>query len=913
MAIRVDRQNTAARARAGATGGSATLLASIVNSSDDAITAKTLDGIITSWNPAAEQIYGYSAEEILGKPISMLSHPDRPDEMDVILQKIQQGERVEHYETMRLRKDGRAISISLTVSPILDEAGQIVGASTIARDVTERKRAASSATLLASIVNSSDDAITAKSLDGIITSWNPAAEHIYGYSAQEILGKAISVLSHPDRPDEMDVILEKIRRGERVEHYETMRVRKDGRTISISLTVSPILDEAGKIVGVSTIARDITERKRAGASATLLASIVNSSDDAITSKTLDGVITSWNPAAERIYGYSAEEIVGRSISLLSHPERPDEMDVILAKIKNGERVDHYETVRVRKDSRTISISLTVSPILDESGQMVGVSTIARDITERKRADEQLRAASQYARSLIEASLDPLVTINPEGKITDVNEATIKVTGVSRERLIGADFSDYFTEPEKAREGYQQVFSVGSVTDYPLTIRHRDGRLTDVLYNASLYKDSHGQVLGVFAAARDVTAQKQASQYARSLIEASLDPLVTISPEGKITDVNEASAQVTGVPREKLIGTDFSNYFTAPEKAREGYKEVFDKGAVSDYPLTIRHRDGRLTDVLYNASVYKDSRGNVLGVFAAARDVTAQKQASQYARSLVEASLDPLVTISSEGKITDVNEATIKVTGVSREKLIGADFSDYFTEPEKAREGYQQVFSKGFVTDYPLTIRHRKGALTNVLYNASVYKDSRGNVLGVFAAARDVTAQKQASQYARSLVEASLDPLVTISSEGKITDVNEATIKVTGVSREKLIGADFSDYFTEPEKAREGYQQVFSKGFVTDYPLTIRHRNGALTNVLYNASVYKDVRGSVLGVFAAARDVTAQKKAEAEVADQRTRELERLGELERFQRLTVGRELKMIELKKEIEELRKLASPGSPAR
>src|SRR5207244_3371679 len=146
------------------------------------------------------------------------------------------------------------------------------------------------------------------------------------------------------------------------------------------------------------------------------------------------------------------------------------------------------------------------------------------------------------------------------------------------------------------------------------------------------------------------------------------------------------------------------------------------------------QDGGLTDVLYNASVYKDADGKVLGVFAAARDVTEQKQASQYARSLIEASLDPLVTISPEGKITDVNEATVNITGVSRERLIGTDFSDYFTAPEQAREGYQQVFAEGSVTDYPLTIRHRDGALTNVLYNASVYKDARGNVLGVFAAA-----------------------------------------------------------------------------------------------------------------------------------------------------------------------------------
>src|SRR5205823_10800732 len=196
----------------------------------------------------------------------------------------------------------------------------------------------------------------------------------------------------------------------------------------------------------------------------------------------------------------------------------------------------------------------------------------------------------------------------------------------------------------------------------------------------------------------------------------------------------------------------------PGRAREGYRQVFLKEKVTDYPLTIRQANGKTIDVLYNATVYKDETGRVLGVFAAARDVTAQKQASQYARSLIEASLDPLVTISPEGKITDVNEGSIKVTGVARERLIGADFSDYFTEPDKAREGYQQVFAEGFVTDYPLTIRNKDRRHIDVLYNASVYKDERGNVLGVFAAARDVTAQKQAEQYARSQREAALEPL-----------------------------------------------------------------------------------------------------------------------------------------------------------
>jgi PAS domain S-box-containing protein len=474
--------------------------------------------------------------------------------------------------------------------------------------------------------------------------------------------------------------------------------------------------------------------------------------------------------------------------------------------------------------------------------------------------------SQYARSLIEASLDPLVTINTEGKITDMNEALANITGMTREKLTGTDFFDYFTEPQKAREVYQEVFAKGSVIDSPLTLRHQNGKLTDVLFNGSVYKDGRGNVSGVVIVARDVTAQKLLSKYSLSLIEASLDPLVTISTEGKITDMNEALVNITGLEREKLIGSDFFDYFTETQKAREVYQEVFAKGSVADSPLTLRHKNGKLTDVLFNGSVYKDDRGNVLGVVIVARDVTAQKLLSKYSLSLIEASLDPLVTISTEGKITDMNEAMVNITGIEREKLIGSDFFDYFTEPQKAREVYQVVFAKGSVADSPLTLRHKKGKLTDVLFNGSVYKDDRGNVLGVVIVARDVTAQKLLSKYSLSLIEASLDPLVTINTEGKITDMNEATVNITGIEREQLIGSDFFDYFTETQKARDVYEEVFAKGFVIDSPLTLRHRAGKLTEVLFNGSVYKDDRGNVLGVVVVARDITDQKRFENELIE-----------------------------------------------
>jgi len=200
----------------------------------------------------------------------------------------------------------------------------------------------------------------------------------------------------------------------------------------------------------------------------------------------------------------------------------------------------------------------------------------------------------------------------------------------------------------------------------------------------------GSVVGASVTCRDLTELKHAAQYARSLLEATLDPMVTISPEGKINDVNEAAAMITGISRHKLIGTDFSQYFAEPDKAHECYQRAFEQGSITDSPLTMCHRDGSLTEVSYNASIYRDPSGKVLGVLATARDMTWQKKAFEAAQriaAIVEnseeaivdhsldgiitswnpaatrmcgysRSMDPLVTISAEGKITDVNEATV---------------------------------------------------------------------------------------------------------------------------------------------------------------------------------------------------------------------------------------------------------------
>lgn len=235
-------------------------LSAIVESSDDAVISKDLNGIIRSWNRGAQRLFGYTAEEVVGQPISILVDPKRKEEIPDILKRVSRGERVDHYRTQRVAKDGRVLSISLTVSPIRDASGAIVGASKVARDITTEKSFAELREHLASIVDSSDDAILSKDLNGIIRSWNPGAERLFGYKADEIIGKPISVLAAPDRVDEIPNILERVSRGERIEHYQTKRRAKDGRILSISLTVSPVRDASGTVIGASKVARDVTQQ-----------------------------------------------------------------------------------------------------------------------------------------------------------------------------------------------------------------------------------------------------------------------------------------------------------------------------------------------------------------------------------------------------------------------------------------------------------------------------------------------------------------------------------------------------------------------------------------------------------------------------------------------------------------------------
>jgi len=301
----------------------------------------------------------------------------------------------------------------------------------------------------------------------------------------------------------------------------------------------------------------------------------------------------------------------------------------------------------------------ILPACEEPAPVRDLKCLAMKLEDREPVGKLARAGA-YSRSLIEAALDPLVTISPEGKITDVNAATVNITGFSRKHLIGTDFSDYFTDAAAAKAGYDTAFRKGSVRDYELKLRHKSGKEIPVLYNASIYRDGAGNVAGVFAATRDISDRRKAEeQQARlaAIVESSDDAIISKSLDGNIMTWNAGSRKMYGYTVAEFIGRNIS-LFIPPglEDDLEYILKKVRKGIpVNHFDSPRRGKDGAILPVPITISPITGPEGNLIVAATIARDISFQKKAEEiarraqrYNRNLIDASLDPLVTINANG-------------------------------------------------------------------------------------------------------------------------------------------------------------------------------------------------------------------------------------------------------------------------
>ncbi|HEU5051869.1 MAG TPA: PAS domain S-box protein [Hanamia sp.] len=356
-------------------------------SSNDITIATNPNGKITKWNKKAEKIFGYSAKEALNQNISMLFSGKNQGKENEYLQEVRAG-KAKQYEIACKAKSGKKLSVAFSAFPEYENSGEVTSICQIAYDMTNKEDVEEKESVLYSIIDSSDNAIISKNVKGIITSWNPAATKLFGYTEDEAVGKSITIIFPKDGFEEEDLIIENIRKGQKIENFETIRCAKDGTEKPVLLTVYPIKNKSGKITGGVKIIKDVSQKDREDEKQATLAAIVSSSDDAIISKDLKGIITSWNHSAEEMFGYTEKEAIGKHISLIIPKERLPEEDRIIGSIRRGEKIDHFETERIAKDGTRRQLSITVSPIKNSRGKIIGASKVARDISLRLEAERQ---------------------------------------------------------------------------------------------------------------------------------------------------------------------------------------------------------------------------------------------------------------------------------------------------------------------------------------------------------------------------------------------------------------------------------------------------------------------------------------------------------------------------------------------
>ena len=324
---------------------------------------------------------------------------------------------------------------------------------------------------------------------------NASFERITGFTLQELRHGALpQIYSGGANPHSRDGRLQGFRKT-CPDHLERRLRRKDGSEFWAEWSFKPLADSTGTYTHCVWTCRDITDRKKADEESQLLAAIVECSDDAIISKDLDGIVLSWNKGAEHIYGYSAEEMVGQAMSRLTPPDHGDEFPEILEYLKLGQRIEHMETERLRKDGRRISVAVTISPLRDDSGTVVGASVIARDITERKQAQEALAHSELRYRSLVRVVSEIVWTTNAQGEVVDDIPSWREFTGETFDQIKGWGWLESLHPDD--REGTARIWSQAVhshsfyVTEYRM--RRSDSEYRWMSVHGAALLDDHGQV------------------------------------------------------------------------------------------------------------------------------------------------------------------------------------------------------------------------------------------------------------------------------------------------------------------------------------------------------------------------------------------------------------------------------------
>jgi PAS domain S-box-containing protein len=517
--------------------------------------------------------------------------------------------------------------------------------------------------------------------------------------------------------------------------------------------------------------------------------------------------------------------------------------------------------------------------------------------------------------------DPVFVSDLEGKILQANDAVSQLLGFRQDEVLEQSLSR-FISPEETREftaALREVVERGVMRNVVLNPRSASGEVIPTSLNASALRDPDGRAIGVIGILRDMRELDKARAYAESLIKNAPDPVFVSDLEGKILQANDAVFALLGFRPDELIEQSLSRIIS-PEETREflaALREVVERGVTRNARLNPRSASGEVIPTTLNASALRDPDGKVIGGIGILRDMRELDKARAYAESLIKNAPDPVFVSDLEGKILQANDAVSQLLGFRQDELLEQSLSR-FISPEETREftaALREVVERGVTRNARLNPRSASGEVISTTLNASALRDPPGKVIGAIGILRDMRELDKARAYAESLIKNAPDPVFVSDLEGKILQANDAVFALLGFRPDELIEQSLSRIIS-PEETRAflaALREVVERGVTRNARLNPRSASGEVIPTTLNASALRDPDGKVIGAIGILRDLREYEQVVRDLEKSKSELQEKILDLEKFEEVVVGRELKMIALEKELENLRKQGGTPGPGR
>ncbi len=783
-----------------------------------------------------------------------------------------------HTCTLNLiRADGSLFPAWLEGIMLVDGEGVITVRIAIS-DISERKRAEdaqiASEMRYRRLFEAAQDGILILDADtGQIVDANPFLINLLGFSHEQFLGKKIweiglfkDIIANKDN-------FEELQQKEYIRYEDLPLETADGRKIAVEF-VSNVYEVNNTRVIQCNI-RDNTGRKLAEEERARLASIIEYSGDAIIGKTLDGTITSWNTGAERIYGYSAEEMLGESISLLVPQEVLDDTGLILERIRKGEPVVRYETLRRKKDGGLINVNLTASQIRDAQYHLIGVSTIAHDITDRKLAEEaQIESEMRYRR-LFEAAQDGILILDADtGQIVEANPFLINLLGFSREQFLGKKIWEIglFKDIVANKDNFQELQREEYIRYEDLPLETADGRKIAVEFVSNVYEVNDTKVIQCNI--RDITDRKLAEEAQiesemryRRLFETAQDGILMLDAEtGQIVEANPFLVKLLGFSHEQFLGKKIweIGLFKDIIANKDNFQELQREEYIRYEDLPLETADGRKIAVEFLSNVYEVNNTKVIQCNI--RDNTERKIAEESQiesemryRRLFETAQDGILMLDADtGQIVEVNPFLIKLLGFSREQFLGKKIWEIglFKDIIANKDNFQELQREEYIRYEDLPLETADGRKIAVEFLSNVYEVNNTKVIQCNI--RDINKRKlveealsQKNKELDGYFTNTLDLLFIADKDGHFRRLNREWELALGYSPAELEGKQFLDFVhpDDTEASLNAMSELSQGKIVLQFTNRYRHRSGSYRWIEWRLFPAGDL------IYASARDVT----------------------------------------------------------